>query len=93
MIVTTGHVTAVVVQHVYLYADEGLYFTKVQTVQTVQMWQANRNSRKCYTVFLYSTVQTLHRKQTLEMYTTEQLYACIAVHKLIKAKYKLKKLQ
>ena len=28
--------------------------------------------------------------QTLELYTTEQLYACVAVHKLIKAKQKLK---
>ena len=25
----------------------------------------------CCTVFLYSTVQTVHRKQTLELYTTD----------------------
>ena len=29
----------------------------------------------CCTVFLYSTVQTVHHTQTLELYTTEQLYA------------------
>ena len=31
----------------------------------------------CCTVFLYSTVQTVHCTQTLELYTTEQLYACV----------------
>ena len=49
-------------KQVYLYKDERLCFIKVQTVQ---MWQPNRNSRKlCCTVFLYSTVQTVHCTKT-----------------------------
>ena len=69
-------------KQVYLYTDERLYCIKVQTVQTVQMWQPNKNSRKlCCTVFLYSKVQTVHRIQILELHITEHLYACVAVHK------------
>ena len=50
-------------KQVYLYTDERLNCIKVQTVQ---MWQPNKNSRiLCYTVFLYSTVQTVHHTQTL----------------------------
>ena len=40
----------------------------------------------CCTVVLYTTVQTVQSRQTLEPYSTEQLYACVAVHKLLKAK-------
>ena len=46
-----------------------------------------KNSKKvCCTLFLYRTVQTVHLTQTLELYTTEQWYAFVAVHKILKAK-------
>ena len=72
---------------VFLYSTNCTQFRKFLKPVLFNVWWT---SVLCCTLFLYSKVQTVNRTQTLELYTTEQLYVCLAVHKLLKAKQKLK---
>ena len=72
-------------KQVYFYTNERLYCIKVQ----YKLYRCDSQIKLKIDVLYSISVQhstDLHHKQTLELYTTEHLYACVAVHKLLKAK-------